>query len=66
MIMSAPKMAALLGIAGVIGLIASVMLAKLAASDYLLDAAFVCLALAGVTMILHVLNGLWADFSRST
>jgi hypothetical protein len=45
---------------------ASVVLGKLAGSGYLLDAAFVCLALAGVITILHVASGLWADFSRST
>jgi hypothetical protein len=64
--MSAPKIAALLAIAGVFGLMASVVLGNLAGSGYLLDAAFVCLALAGVVTILHVASGLWAGFSRST
>jgi len=64
-VMSAPKIAALLAVAGMIGVVASVLLGKLLGADYLLDAAFVCLALAGVIMILHVLIGLWTDFSRS-
>jgi hypothetical protein len=64
--MSAPKIAALLGAAGLLGVVLSVMLGKLSGADYLLDAAFVCLALAGVIMILHVLIGLWTDFTRST
>jgi hypothetical protein len=64
-IMSAPKIAALLGAAGLFGVVPSVMLGKLPGADYLLDAAFVCLGLAGVIMILHVLIGLWTDFSRS-
>ena len=46
-------------------LVVSVLLGKLQGADYLLDAAFVCLALAGVIMILHVLVGLWRDFTRS-
>jgi hypothetical protein len=64
-ITSAPKIACLLGAAGLFGVVLSVMLGKLPGADYLLDAAFVCLGLAGVIMILHVLIGLWTDFSRS-
>jgi hypothetical protein len=45
--------------------IISVMLGTLTGADYLLDAAFVCLVLAGVIIMLHVLIGLWADFTRS-
>jgi uncharacterized membrane protein len=63
--MSAPKIATLLAIAGSFGLIVSVMLGQLTGADYLLDASFVCLALAGVIMILHVMFGLWTDFIRS-
>ena len=63
--MSAPKIAALLAIAGTFGLIVSVMLGTLTGADYLLDVSFVCLVLAGVTMMLHVLLGLWTDFTRS-
>ena len=64
-VMSAPKIATLLGAAGLFGVVLSVMLGKLPGADYLLDAAFVCLGLAGVIVILHVLIGLWTDFSRS-
>ena len=63
--MSAPKIAALLSLAGMLGVIVSVMLGTLPGADYLLDAAFVCLVLAGVIMMLHVLIGLWTDFTRS-
>ena len=63
--MSAPKIATLFGAAGLFGVLVSVMLGKLSGADYLLDASFVCLALAGIIMILHVLIGLWADFTRS-
>ena len=63
--MSAPKIAALLGLAGMFGVVVSVLLGKLQGADYLLDAAFVCLVLACVVMILHVLIGLWRDFTRS-
>jgi hypothetical protein len=64
-VMSAPKIATLLAIAGAFGVIISVMLGTLTGADYLLDAAFVCLVLAGVIIMLHVLIGLWADFTRS-
>jgi uncharacterized membrane protein YfcA len=63
--MSTPKIAALLAVAGMIGVVVSVLLGKLPGADYLLDVAFVCLVLAGVIMILHVLIGLWRDFTRS-
>jgi hypothetical protein len=63
--MSAPKIAALLSVAGMFGVITSVIIGKLSVADYLLDAAFGCLMLAGVIMILHVLIGLWTDFARS-
>jgi hypothetical protein len=64
-IVSAPKIATLLGVAGMFGVMASVLLGKLAGADYLLDTAFVCLSLAGVILILHVSIGLWTDFTRS-
>lgn len=63
--MSAPKIAALLAIAGTFGLIISIMLGTLTGADYLLDASFVCLVLAGVLVMLHVVLGLWTDFTRS-
>ena len=63
--MSAPKIAALLAIAGTFGVIISVVLGTLTAADYLLDAALVCLVLSGVIVMLHVLIGFWIDFTRS-
>jgi high-affinity Fe2+/Pb2+ permease len=63
--MSAPKIAALLAIAGTFGLIVSVVLGSLAGADFLLDASFVCLVLAGVIMMLHVMFGFWTHFTRS-
>jgi hypothetical protein len=64
-VMSALKIAALLGVAGAFGVMVSVILGRLLWADYLLDAAFVCLAAAGVIMVLHVLVGVWTDFTRS-
>jgi hypothetical protein len=63
--MSAPKIAALLAIAGTFGLIVSVVLGALPGADSLLDASFVCLVLAGVIMMLHLILGLWTGFTRS-
>jgi hypothetical protein len=63
--MSASKVATLLAIAGTFGVIISVILGTLTGADYLLTAAFVCLALSGVIIMLHVLIGLWTDFTRS-
>ena len=63
--MSTPKIATLLAIAGTFGVIISVILGTLTGADYLLDTAFVCLALSGVIVMLHVLIGLWTDFTRS-
>jgi len=63
--MSAPKIATLLAIAGMFGVLVSVVLGSLVGADYLLDASFVCLVLAGVIIMLHVLIGLWSDFTRS-
>jgi hypothetical protein len=64
-IMSAPKIAGLLGIAGLSGVLVSVILGKLPGADYLLDAAFVCLGLAAIVVISHILIGLWTDFTSS-
>jgi hypothetical protein len=63
--MAAPKIATLLAIAGTFGVIISVMLGTLTGADYLLDASIVCLVLAGVIMMLHVILGFWSDFTRS-
>jgi predicted transcriptional regulator len=64
--MSAPKIAALLGAAGFFGVVVvAIILGKFAWADYLLYAAFVCLGLAAVSMILHFFIALWKDFTRS-
>ena len=63
--MSAPKIATLLAIAGMFGVVVSVVLGPLVGADYLLDASFVCLVLAGVIIMLHVVIGLWSDLTRS-
>jgi hypothetical protein len=64
-VMSAPKIASLLAIAGLLGVLASVILGKLPGADYVLDAAFVCFGLAAIVVISHVLTGLWTDFTTS-
>jgi hypothetical protein len=65
MVMSTLKMAALLGVAGVFGVVISVLLGKTIEVQYLIDGALVCFALAGLLTMLHVLRGLWTDFARS-
>jgi uncharacterized membrane protein YuzA (DUF378 family) len=65
-VMSAPKIAALLGAAGFFGVVVvAIILGKFAWADYLLYAAFVCLGLAAVIMILHFFIVLWKDFTGS-
>lgn len=64
--MSAPKIAALLGAVGFLGVVVvAIRLGEFAWADYLLYAAFVCLGLAAVIMILHYLIGFWKDFTGS-
>jgi predicted transcriptional regulator len=64
--MSAPKIAALLGATGFFGVVVvAIRLGEFAWADYLLYAAFVCLGLAAVIMILHFFIALWKDFTRS-
>jgi hypothetical protein len=63
--MSALKIATLLGAAGLFGVVISVILGKFPGADYVLDAAFGCLALAAIVVILHVVIGLWTDFTSS-
>jgi hypothetical protein len=63
--MSAPKIASLLTIAGLLGVLVSVILGKLPGADYVLDAAFVCFGLAAIVLISHVLIRLWTDFTSS-
>ena len=64
-VMSAPKIASLLAIAGLLGVLVSVILGKLPVADYVLDAAFVCFGLVAIVVISHVLIGLWTDFTSS-
>ncbi len=64
--MFAPKTAGLLALVGLIGVVVSVVFGRLSATDYLLDASFVCLALAGLVFIVHVIIGLWQESARST
>lgn len=60
-----PKVTSLFGLAGVVLLIVSVLVGPPDRSDHtLVDASFACLALAGVTILLHVFVNLWADFAR--
>jgi hypothetical protein len=41
------------------------VLGTLPGADFLLDVSFVCLVLAGVIMMLHLILGLWTGFTRS-
>jgi hypothetical protein len=61
--MSAPKIASLFGLVGASGLIIAVLIGTSEWTDDLLDASFICLVFAGLTMLLYVLVNLWKDFS---
>lgn len=63
--MTTPKIASLFGLAGALGLIIAVLMGTSERTDLLLDASFVCLALGGVILIIHVLVNLFADFAES-
>jgi hypothetical protein len=63
--MSAPKVASLFGLAGVLGVIVAVFLGTSERADLLLDVSFVCLALGGLIIIFHVLVSLWTDYAQS-
>jgi CBS domain-containing protein len=64
--MTAPKIAALLGAAGIFTVvIVALFLGKFEWADYLLYAAFVCLVLAAVIMVVHFFLQLWQAFTRS-
>jgi hypothetical protein len=63
--MSAPKIASLFGLIGVLGIILAVLMGTSEIAEILLDASFVCLALGGFFLLLHVLVNLWEDFTRS-
>jgi ABC-type nitrate/sulfonate/bicarbonate transport system permease component len=64
--MTTPKIASLFGLAGALGVIASVLMGTSERADYLLDASFVCFVLAGVLVLMHVLINVWNDFTRSS
>jgi hypothetical protein len=60
-----PKAASLFGIAGALTLIASVLVGPPDRNDHTLtDMSLACLALAGVSILLHGVVNLWADFTR--
>jgi len=63
--MSAPKVASLFGLVGMLGVIIAVLLGTSERADLLLDASFVCLAVAGLIIIIHVLVSLWTDYARA-
>ena len=64
--MSAPKIAVLLGAAGVfIVVVVALFLGKFEWADYLLYVAFACLVLAAVIIVLHFFIQLWKAFTRS-
>jgi hypothetical protein len=63
--MSAPRISGLLALIGLLGVVAVVILGKVTADNYLLDAALVCLALAGVIFLAYVSSRLWSDFTHS-
>lgn len=62
--MSAPRISGLLALLGLLGLVAMVILGKATSDNYVLDAALVCLALAGLIFLAHVSSRLWKDFTR--
>ena len=63
--MSVPRISGLLALIGLLGVVAVVTLGKVTSATYLLDASFICIALAGVIFLGYVLAGLWKDFRRS-
>ena len=64
--MSAPKIAVLLGAAGIfIVVVVGLFLGKLESADYLLYAAFGCLVLAAVIIVLHFFTQLWKALTLS-
>jgi hypothetical protein len=63
--MSAPKIASLFCLAGALGLIVAVLVGTSQRTEYLLDVSFACIALGGLTVLLHVLRNLWSDFTES-
>ena len=63
--MTMPKIASLLGLAGVLGMIVASILGTSAAADYVLVAFFVCLVLAGLLVLVHATIKFWIELNRS-
>jgi len=63
--MSAPRISGLLAVIGLLGVVAVVILGKVASATILLDVSFICIALAGVIFLGYVVAGLCKDFMRS-
>jgi hypothetical protein len=63
--MSAPRISGMLALIGLLGVVAVVTLGKAISASFLLDAAFICIALAGIIFLGYVLTGLWKDFKHS-
>jgi hypothetical protein len=64
-VMSIPRISCLLAFIGLLGVVAVVTLGKAASANLLLDASFICIALAGVIFLGYVFAGLCKDFMRS-
>jgi len=63
--MSMSRIASLFGLAGALGLIITVLVGPSVRTDYLVEASFVCLVLAGLFVLVYVFNNLWAEFNGS-
>jgi hypothetical protein len=63
--MSIGTFSGLLALIGMLGVAAVVALGKAASATILLDASFLCIALAGIIFLAHVVTGLCKDFMRS-
>jgi hypothetical protein len=64
-VMSIPWISGLLAFLGMLGVVAVVTLGKAASATILLDASFLCIALAGIFFLGYVVAGLCKDFMRS-
>jgi hypothetical protein len=63
--MSIPRICGLLAFIGLLGVVAVVTLGKAASANLLLDASFICIALASVIFLGYVVVGLCKDFRHS-
>ena len=63
--MSIPWISGLLAFIGMLGVAAAVAFGKAASATIILDASFLCIALAGVIFLGYVITGLCKDFMRS-